>query len=169
MHCLMSSPFSEFLDPSLYVASTNGEGDAFCVAFWMTPFNIGPNEYVALFVLLFTRCWRLFVENIRQPRRARVCVCLPAHANVYTSSLLSHSSAELFWSEIGVELPTSSVTLLTGARNYLHPPTRGCSMGGTMIFDVGGQRGARPRAWGATEFRHCRTLNRVKPSYANRE
>jgi len=42
-------------------------------------------------------------------------------------------------------------------------------MGGTRIFDVGGSEGARPRAWGATENRHCMTLNRVKPSYANRE
>jgi len=42
-------------------------------------------------------------------------------------------------------------------------------MGGTRIFDVGGQRGGKAKGMGATENRHCRTLNRVQPSYANRE
>ena len=40
-------------------------------------------------------------------------------------------------------------------------------MGGTRIFDVAGQRGGKAEGMGATENRHCRTLNRVKPSYAN--
>jgi len=42
-------------------------------------------------------------------------------------------------------------------------------MGGTRIFGGGGERGGKAEGMGATENRHCRTLNRVKPSYANRE
>ena len=42
-------------------------------------------------------------------------------------------------------------------------------MGGTRIFDVWGQLGGKAEGMGATENRHRRTLNRVKPSYANRE
>ena len=42
-------------------------------------------------------------------------------------------------------------------------------MGGTRTFDVGRQRGGKAEGMGTTENRHCRTLNRVKPSYANRQ